>query len=128
MCEVWDEPYHPQDDNPVFDFRVVTPRPGRVRGTGGFDLHVEHDLEFARTADLVIAAPQDEEPEHRDQPVPELFAQAHERGARIFAHCSATFILGAAGLLDGRRCTTHWRCVDRLRERHPEAVVLPDVL
>ena len=29
MCEVWGEPYHPDDDNPVFDFIVATPRPGR---------------------------------------------------------------------------------------------------
>ena len=33
MCEVWAEPYHPEDDNPVFDFVVATPRPGRVRGS-----------------------------------------------------------------------------------------------
>ena len=32
MCEVWAEPYHPEDDNPVFDFKVCTPRPGRVSG------------------------------------------------------------------------------------------------
>ena len=35
MCEVWSEPYHPEDDNPVFDFVVATPRPGRVRGPSG---------------------------------------------------------------------------------------------
>src|SRR4051794_12559318 len=32
ICEVWGEPYHPEDDNPIFDFTVCTPRPGRVRG------------------------------------------------------------------------------------------------
>ena len=44
MCEVFAEPYHPEDENPVFDFKVCTPRPGRVRGASGFDLHVEHVL------------------------------------------------------------------------------------
>ena len=42
--------------------------------------------------------------------------------------CSGVFVLGAAGLLDGRRCTVHWRSVDELRARHPEAIVDPDVL
>ena len=39
ICEVWAEPYHPEDDNPVFDFTVCTPDPGRVKGRAGFDLH-----------------------------------------------------------------------------------------
>ncbi len=42
--------------------------------------------------------------------------------------CSGVFVLGAAGLLDGRRCTAHWMNVDELRTRHPEAIVDPDVL
>ena len=57
MCEVWAEPYHPEDDNPVFDFVVATPNPGRVRGPSGYDLHVEHGLDAAADADLVCVAP-----------------------------------------------------------------------
>ena len=53
---------------------------------------------------------------------------AHDRGAFVFAHCTAAFVLGEAGLLDGRRCTTHWRYVDDLAERYPEALVDRDVL
>ena len=37
-------------------------------------------------------------------------------------------MLGAAGLLDGRRCTAHWKSVDELRARHPAAIIDPDVL
>ena len=127
MCEVWAEPYHPADDNPVFDFSVVTPRPGRVRGSSGFDLHVEHGLDVAADADLVCVTPKrgylDPSPE-----VAELVRAAHARGAFVFAHCTAAFVLGEAGLLDGRRCTTHWRHVDELSARHPEALVDGDVL
>jgi transcriptional regulator GlxA family with amidase domain len=127
MCEVWAEPYHPEDDNPVFDFVVCTPSPGRVRGASGFDLYVEHGLEAAEDADLVCVAPKraflTPSPE-----VADLVSRAHARGAFVFAHCTAAFVLGEAGLLDGRRCTTHWRHVDELVERFPRAMVDPDVL
>ena len=127
MCEVWAEPYHPEDDNPVFDFVVATPRPGRVTGASGFDLHVDHGLDAAADADLVCISPKrrylDPSPE-----VVDLVRHVHARGGHVFAHCTAAFVLGEAGLLDGRRCTTHWRHVDELRARHPEALVDPDVL
>ena len=127
MCEVWAEPYHPEDDNPVFDFVVATPRPGRVRGPSGFDLYVEHGLEDAerRRPDLHRAQARLPRPVARGR---RAGAAAHARGAFVFAHCTAAFVLGEAGLLDGRRCTTHWRHVDELAERYPEAIVDPDVL
>ena len=127
MCEVWGEPYHPDDDNPVFDFLVATPRPGRVRGATGYDLLVDHGLDAAADADLVCLTPKrdylDASPE-----VVELVRAAHDRGATVFAHCTAAFMIGEAGLLDGRRCTTHWRHVDELAARHPEAEVDANVL
>ena len=126
---MWAEPYHPEDDNPVFDFKVVTPRPGRVlRTRAGFDLHVEHGLDEAAGRRPDLPGAQERPPRHLDAEVSELLRSAHARGAMLFAHCSATFMLGEAGLLDGRRCTTHWRYAAELAARFPEAVVDPDVL
>ena len=127
MCEVWAEPYHPEDDNPVFDFVVATPRPGRVRGPSGFDLHVDHGLEAAADADLLCIAPKRDYLEPSPE-VADLVAAAHARGAFVFAHCTAAFVLGEAGLLDGRRCTTHWRHTDVLAQRYPSAKVDENVL
>ena len=127
LCEVWAEPYHPEDDNPVFDFHVVTPRPGRVRGASGYDLHVEEGLDVAADADLVCVSPRRDYTAAAPD-VEELLRHAHDRGAHVFAHCTAAFQLGQAGLLDGRRCTTHWRHVDELAAAFPEAKVDPDVL
>lgn len=127
LVEVFGEPEHPEDGTPAFNFVVATPRPGRVRGSGGYDLYVEHGLEAAADADLVCVAPRRDHLEPSPE-VAQVVAAAHARGAQIFAHCTAAFVLGEAGLLDGRRCTTHWRHVHTLAERYPRAVVDADVL
>jgi transcriptional regulator GlxA family with amidase domain len=127
LVEVWGEPEHPEDRAPVFDFRVVTPRPGRVRGRSDFDLYVERGLDDVAEADLVCLAPHHDFLNH-DPAVLEAVRAASDRGAIIYAHCSGSFELGAAGLLDGRECTTHWRYTGILEELYPEAKVRPDVL
>lgn len=126
-CEVFGEPYHAEDDNPVFDFVVCTPRPGRVRGSAGFDLHVEASLDAAADADLLIVAPKSDHGSS-DPGIVAAVRAGHDRGAWVFAHCTAVFALGDAGLLEGRRVTTHWRHSDDLQRRWPSARVDCDVL
>lgn len=114
---------------PVFDFRVCGPTPGAVMPTkGGFSIVVEHGLEATRDVDLVVVpaygAP-------GGPPAPEVLdalRAAHDRGAWILSICSGAFALGAAGLLDGRRCTTHWLHAEPLARAYPAATVDPDVL
>jgi len=63
-------------------------------------------------------------------PAPLLAAlrRAADRGAWVLSVCSGVFVLGEAGLLEGRRCTTHWRHSAELARRFPGAKVDPDVL
>jgi AraC family transcriptional activator FtrA len=67
-----------------------------------------------------------------DVPVPvetlEALRHAHGRGARLLSICSGSFVLAAAGLLDGKRATTHWRYAEALQSRYPQVRVDPDVL
>ena len=89
----------------------------------------EHGLERLETADL-IAVPAGQTYAAREYP-PELLdalRRAVERGARVLSVCSGVFVLAAAGLLDGRRCTVHWRHADELARRYPRVQVEPDVL
>ncbi|SOD63415.1 DJ-1/PfpI family protein [Streptomyces zhaozhouensis] len=53
---------------------------------------------------------------------------AHEAGARVASLCTGAFVLAAAGLLDGRRATTHWAHAAVLAARHPRVTVDPGVL
>ncbi|MEU0678632.1 MULTISPECIES: helix-turn-helix domain-containing protein [Streptomyces] len=66
----------------------------------------------------------------RDPPAElvEAVRAAHAAGARVASLCTGAFILGAAGLLDGRRATTHWAHTAELARRHPAATVDPGVL
>lgn len=64
-------------------------------------------------------------------PLPEDIAvirRAHERGARILSICSGSFLLAAAGILDGKRATTHWLYSDLFRTRFPKVDFEPDIL
>lgn len=61
-------------------------------------------------------------------PVTEWVRAAHDAGAHIASVCSGAAALGEAGLLDGRRCTTHWSLIDAMRERYPAARVQDAVL
>jgi AraC family transcriptional activator FtrA len=116
------------DGLPTYDFAVCSIDGAPVPSRAGFDIAVKHDLSRVEDADLVVAAPFDNP---RFEPPAEVSAalrRAHERGAWVMSVCTGAFALGAAGLLDGRRCTTHWLHTDRLARLHPKAIVDPGVL
>ena len=126
LCEAWGLD-RSDEGVPAFEFAVCAPTPGKVSTTAGFDLHVAHGLDRVEEADLVAVPAM---PRDRDVPtaVLEALRDAASRGARVMSVCTGAFVLGRAGLLDGRRCTTHWRYSAELAARFPMAQVDPDVL
>jgi transcriptional regulator GlxA family with amidase domain len=126
ICEVFGIDRSDQN-GPVFDFRVVTAEPGALRTKIGFDIVVHDDLSAAADADLV-AIPAYEAGTEIHPDVLRVVREAEARGAWVLSVCSGAFILGAAGILDGRRSTTHWMYATALAEAYPNTTVDPDVL
>ncbi|MFC9842406.1 GlxA family transcriptional regulator [Streptomyces sp. NPDC060223] len=115
------------DALPVYDFALVSVTGDSVPTRHGFDVRASHGLERLASADLVCVPAYDLGVRQPDRLADELRAVT-ERGARVLSICTGAFLLGEAGLLDGRRCTTHWRYTEELARRHPSARVESDVL
>lgn len=126
ICEVFGIDRSEQG-GPTFDFHVVAATPGPIPTKLGFDVVVHEGLDFARGADLV-AVPAALIDEPVDERVAEVLRDAVERGAWVLSVCSGAFTLGRAGILDGRRATTHWMYTDLMAEMFPRTEVDPDVL
>lgn len=117
------------DGIPNFDFRVVTPSPGAVRSKMGFSVNVDDDLAFAYEADLVVFCPVPREHWGLIDPrLLDLARAAVARGAWVMSVCSGSFILAAAGVLDGRKATTHWMYAQHMAAMYPSIDIDPDVL
>jgi transcriptional regulator GlxA family with amidase domain len=112
---------------PQFDFAVVSEDAAPLRSSSGFTVTPDHDLSRADEADLVCVPAASSEGS-ASPAVTELLAATLARGGRVLSICTGAFTLAAAGLLDGRRCTTHWAYVDDLQQQYPAAEVIPDVL
>lgn len=112
---------------PTFELTIATADPGMVRTKMGFSLQVEHDLSVAADADLV-AVPANGYGADIDERYLDVIRDAHARGAWVLSVCSGAFLLARAGILDGRRATTHWMYTDQLAEQFPRISVDPDVL
>lgn len=112
--------------DPWYDFTVCGPP--AVGFDGLFRVEAPYGLDGLAEADTVIV------PACRDVDAPppadlvEAVRGAYERGARVVSICTGAFVLAAAGILDGRRATTHWMHAALLASRHPRVDVDPGVL
>ncbi len=133
VCEVFGTD-RSDEGMPGYDFAVVAGEPGPLRSETGFTMQTPYGLERLAEADLITIPaagrrePRGSQPGDVPEPLLAALREAVARGARVLSVCTGAFVLGAAGLLDGRRCTTHWRHAPDLARRWPGAIVQPDVL
>jgi transcriptional regulator GlxA family with amidase domain len=113
---------------PPYEVRYCAPTPGRIRSDQGVEIEVPDGLELMAKADIVVV-PAWNHPEHvAPITLTDALQQTSARGAQVVGLCLGAFVLGDAGLLDGRRATTHWACRELFAQRFPKAEFHPDVL
>jgi AraC family transcriptional activator FtrA len=98
-----------------YDFAVCAAERGPLRAAGGITVTAPHSIKLLDRADT----PED---------LLQRIRAAHARGARLCSICSGVFVLAAAGVLDGKRVTTHWRYAELLAQRYPLIRVEPNAL
>jgi transcriptional regulator GlxA family with amidase domain len=117
-----------RDERDRYAVAVCAERAGPVATSTGFDIVAPHGLATLRRAHTIVVPGF----EHTERPVPPAVVSAlrvaDRRGARMISICTGAFALAAAGILDGRRATTHWRHAAELRARHPAIDLDPNVL
>lgn len=125
LCEVFGID-RTEEGVPLVDFRVCgeTPHEPVPTSIRGVSITPEYGFDALQSVDLVALPAA----RVRDQYPEKLVKALKETDATLLSVCSGAFILGAAGLLDDRHCTTHWREARTFMERFPKARLDPDVL
>ncbi|WP_187313344.1 GlxA family transcriptional regulator [Lysobacter capsici] len=117
-----------EGDLPPFDLRVCAAEPAPLRTRAGFDIATRHGLKSLDWADTVIVPSWRDGEERPPEALLKALRRAHERGAHIVGLCLGAYVLAEAGLLDGRRATTHWGWSEHFAARYPRVELQRDVL
>jgi transcriptional regulator GlxA family with amidase domain len=114
---------------PHYSFSLAGVRAGPVRSSTGIEVIATAGLKALQAADTVVVPGigPDSDP-HGFAVAANAVARAHRGGARVMSICTGAFVLAEAGVLDGRRATTHWDSTERLAKRYPRVSVDPSVL
>jgi AraC family transcriptional activator FtrA len=118
----------PELDVDWYQFAVCSLDRGPLKATGGVTVRPTAGPRSLQRAGTIVIPGWRDADERPSEALLAAVRAAHARGTRLVTICSGVFVLAAAGLLDGKRATTHWRYVDRLRARYPKVRVEPDVL
>jgi|SRR5579862_178239 len=113
---------------PWYEFAACAAERGPLRAAGGIEIRVRHGLKLLDSADTIVIPGWRGVQEPPPAALLKRLRQAFARGARLCSICSGVFVLAAAGVLDGRRATTHWRYAAQLARAYPQIRVEPNAL
>ncbi len=113
---------------PLYDVTLCSPTREVRMNHGFFTMTGVAPLDAVDEADTLVVPGRPDNVVPRGAAVREAIRRTHARGARVMSLCTGSFALAEAGLLQGRRATTHWRWADTFRALHPGVLLEPDVL
>ncbi|MBB3001363.1 MULTISPECIES: transcriptional regulator FtrA [Paraburkholderia] len=118
----------PELDVAWYRFAVCAAERGPLRAAGGVTVSAPYTLAMLDRAQTIVIPGWRDADERPPEALLRKLRAAHARGARLCSICSGVFVLAAAGVLDGKRVTTHWRYAEALQERYPQLQVEADAL
>jgi AraC family transcriptional regulator, transcriptional activator FtrA len=113
---------------PWYKTIVVSPERGTLAGVGGVQVKADAPFEAIEHAQTIVIPGWRDVEETPPEKLLDALRAAVKRRARILSLCSGAFVLGAAGLLDGKRATTHWLFAESFKRQFPRTQFEPDVL
>jgi AraC family transcriptional regulator, transcriptional activator FtrA len=118
----------PEFDFPWYQFAVVSAEAQRSKAIGGIVIEATAGLSALGKARTIVIPGWRDRTERPPENLLKAISAASARGARCLSICSGVFVLAAAGLLRGKRATTHWRHMSDLKRLYPDIEVEEDVL
>ena len=115
-------------DEPQYEVSYCTETPGMVNCDQGIGLEVIHGLELMQSSEVIVIPAWGDQSVAASAKLVQALQQADAEGKLIVGLCLGAFVLGDAGLLDGKEATTHWAVRDEFARRFPAVRFRPEVL
>ncbi|CAM3597531.1 GlxA family transcriptional regulator [Parendozoicomonas haliclonae] len=113
---------------PRFELMICAENAYQLSTGSGFAITVEHDLSAMDNAEIIIIPSWPSDLPQPSERLLEAIRYHHQRGAVMVGLCLGSYVLACAGILDGKRMTTHWECADEFQRRFPKIEVDPKPL
>ncbi len=113
----------------AYDINICAEQKGLVMLTGGTQLHAPHRLTSGRSVDyLLVVGGLGYEQQLKNSVLLNRLRKRSLDARKLVSICTGSFLLAEIGVLDGKSCTTHWRCVEELAKQYPKVDVAPDAI
>jgi len=115
-------------DPPPYDLKVIAPKAGPVRASCGVEMMAEAMPREPKFDTLIVSGGTGTREAMQDKRLLALIAASAKSARRLCSVCSGAYILAAAGVLEGKRATTHWRRTPDFQKRFPGVKLEPDCI